>query len=124
MSVAICQLPIRQFCLFRKKSICLFQVGIVITDGRSTNASHTALEADKTRSKGIHLFAVGVGNRIDIRELYAIASRPRQDYAFRVRSFAALDSIKELLAIQTCTGVRQKFKGFKQISFSFVNQAV
>ena len=80
------------------------QVGIVITDGRSTNTSHTALEASKTRSKGIHLFAVGVGNRIDLRELYAIASKPRQDYAFRVRSFAALDSIKELLAIQTCTG--------------------
>ena len=80
------------------------QVGIIITDGQSDNRTATVLEAAKARDLGIHLFAVGVGQYVDTYELYDIASRPVQQYVYRVHSYQGLDSIKDLLAIKTCTG--------------------
>ncbi len=80
-------------------------MAIVITDGKSSDTKNTSLEAELTRAAGIHVFAVGVGSSVDLHELHNIASKPVEQYAFQVRSFAALDSIKELLAIKTCTGL-------------------
>ena len=80
------------------------QVAIIITDGRSDNTSLTAVEAQKAHDQGIHIFAIGVGDYVDVAELERIASRPIDQYVHRVRSYEGLDSIKELLAIQTCTG--------------------
>lgn len=79
------------------------RVGIVITDGNSDEREKTASEAEKVRDAGIHLFAVGVGESLDISELEAIASPPSKYYTFAVDSYAGLDNIKELLAIKACT---------------------
>ena len=50
------------------------------------------------------MFAVGVGDRVDTTELMNIASTPTDHYMFTVDSYSALENIKELLAIKTCTG--------------------
>ena len=50
------------------------------------------------------MFAVGVGQDIDMGELHAIASKPAQDYVNTVDNYDALNSIKELLAIKACQG--------------------
>lgn len=80
------------------------KVLIVITDGRSYQTQITAREAQKAREKGIHIFAIGVGYRVDENELRSIASKPSGEYMFMVDNFDSLDRIKELLAIKTCTG--------------------
>jgi len=82
----------------------LIQIGIVITDGLSHNPAETAIEAEKTREAGVHLFAVGVGKNRDVKELESIASRPLDYYLFQVESFRHLESIRDLLAIKTCQG--------------------
>ena len=78
------------------------KIGIVITDGRSDIRAHTAHKAEAARQTGINLFAIGVGDRTDFRELAAIASHPTSTHVFRVNNYKALGSIRALLAIETC----------------------
>ena len=80
------------------------KVGIVISDGLSDNRTATALEAQRTKDGGIHLFAVGVGKDVDVEELDAIAGQPSLYYRFLVENFEGLGNIRELMAIKTCTG--------------------
>ena len=80
------------------------KVGIVMTDGRSRFIMRTMWEASKARRAGIQLFAIGIGSAVNRRELRGISSRPTNEYTFQVDSFAALESIKNILAIKTCIG--------------------
>ena len=80
------------------------QVAIVITDGQSDNKSLTMQAAARARQQGTHIFAIGVGDKVDEEELKSIASTPPEQYVHRVHNYTGLASIKELLAIQTCTG--------------------
>ena len=80
------------------------RVAIVITDGKSDNREQTKIQARQLREAGIHVFAVGVGKGVDLQELYLIGSTPSSDYVFTVDNYAALDSIKKLLAAKTCEG--------------------
>jgi len=64
----------------------------------------TAKEATKARAEGLHLFAVGIGDQVDVNELTDIASEPAEYYRFMVEGFAALKKIKSLLALKTCSG--------------------
>ena len=82
----------------------VFKIGIVITDGKSTNTTATAIEAKLAREEGIHMFAIGVGRNYDINELYDIASEPSQDYVFRARNYRTLNRLKNLLAVKACSG--------------------
>ena len=53
-------------------------VCVTITDGISKNGVATAKEAELAEQMGINMFAVGIGHRIDMSELRAIASTERQ----------------------------------------------
>ncbi|XP_014787765.1 collagen alpha-4(VI) chain [Octopus bimaculoides] len=80
-------------------------IAIILTDGKSWSLSKTAEEAKMAKEKGIYMFAVGIGRNIDLKELKGIASesnKKESQFVFHVRNFDALDSIKEILAIQTC----------------------
>ena len=77
---------------------------IVLTDGLSYDPAMTAKEATKARAEGLHLFAVGIGDQVDVNELTDIASEPAEYYRFMVEGFAALKKIKSLLALKTCSG--------------------
>ena len=48
---------------------------------------------------------IGVGNKIDVNELYDIASKP--DYVFKVNAYGALKEFKKIVAMQTCKGLCQ-----------------
>ena len=50
------------------------------------------------------MFAVGVGEGVVLDELDVIASAPSDDFVFTVDNYAALASIKKLLALKTCQG--------------------
>ncbi|KAL8599728.1 hypothetical protein ACOMHN_024779 [Nucella lapillus] len=75
---------------------------ILITDGLSSDSNQTTLEASIARSKGIQLFAIGVGGGADEKELRAIASDPDDAHVFHVENYDALKEIEKSLAQKTC----------------------
>ena len=82
---------------------------MVRTDGKSENREQTRMEAQRLRAEGVHVFAVGVGEGVVLDELDVIASAPSDDFVFTVDNYAALASIKKLLALKTCQGKRLIF---------------
>ena len=80
------------------------RIVIVMTDGLSYDTAVTADEARKARAAGLHLFAVGIGDAVDVNELNDIASKPADYYRFMVKGFSGLKKIKSLLALKTCSG--------------------
>ncbi|WAQ98536.1 MATN1-like protein [Mya arenaria] len=79
-------------------------VVIVITDGRSQDRKKTIEAAKLMRASGIHVFAIGVGDGVEYRELEEIATRPPEDYVFEVDDFKSLDAMKYIIANKTCQG--------------------
>ncbi|KAK3759163.1 hypothetical protein RRG08_036954 [Elysia crispata] len=73
---------------------------IVITDGKSTDASKTQTEAAALRQTNITVLAVGVGSGVDIQELNTIASSP--SLVFNVSNFQALSNITDQLVTDVC----------------------
>lgn len=80
------------------------KIAVVITDGLSKDPEATAQQAQLAREAGIHIFAIGVGQAVDMQELLNIASTPQREYTFAVNDYTALKSIKKLLAMKTCEG--------------------
>ncbi|XP_061189713.1 collagen alpha-3(VI) chain-like isoform X2 [Saccostrea echinata] len=78
------------------------QIGIVLTDGQSSNMLMTVWEASKAKRQKIYIFSIGIGSRINTRELRMMATRPASEYFFRVSDFNALQNIKNILAVRTC----------------------
>ncbi|KAL3842291.1 hypothetical protein ACJMK2_020321 [Sinanodonta woodiana] len=72
--------------------------GIVITDGISMNRTETAIQANQAKSKGINMFAIGVTNFVDSKELNSIASSPAQ-----VMSVDTFDQLKNNIFIMLST---------------------
>ena len=85
----------------RKNAI---HVAVVITDGKSQDRKKTFHAAALARKAGIHVFAIGVGDLVEYRELEEIASRPPEEHVFEVDDFQSLDSMKFILANKTCQG--------------------
>ncbi|KAL4227504.1 hypothetical protein ACF0H5_012948 [Mactra antiquata] len=84
-------------------------VAVVITDGKSQDRKKTLEYAAMARKAGIHMFAIGVGDAIEFRELEQIASFPPEEYVFEVDDFQSLDSMKHVLANKTCKGHLQDY---------------
>lgn len=79
-------------------------VAIVITDGISNiNSRRTIPEADNAKSKGIHIYTVGIG-LIDTTEVDAIATAPASENSFNVASFAELTNLHERIFSSFCPG--------------------
>ncbi|OWF49641.1 cartilage matrix protein-like [Mizuhopecten yessoensis] len=76
-------------------------IGIIITDGNSTNPYKTREEAAQVLNKGIYMFAIGVGS-VYRPELNTLASDPNSDFVFTVENLGALNKIKEILAYRVC----------------------
>ncbi|KAK6187377.1 hypothetical protein SNE40_005423 [Patella caerulea] len=78
------------------------QIVILTTDGGSSNSRLTLSEARKLRDIGVKVFAIGVGVRINERELKGIGSRPSDDYTVMVDNFDKLEDIQARLALKAC----------------------
>lgn len=76
---------------------------IVMTDGKSNNATKTKIEADKLHQAGIQVFAIGIGTGIKGFELENIASD--SENVFTVIGFDALSTIQSKLKQTTCKGL-------------------
>ena len=84
-------------------------IGIVITDGVSTfDANLTIPEADTARSRGIIMFAIGIGEEISQDELNGIGNRPSRQFVFNAENFDALIAIREQVVVAACQAASGK----------------
>jgi len=83
----------------------LFQLAVVITDGKqTTTGQYTRLSVASRgiKNKGVTVYAVGVGSGADRAELEEIASGP--EYVFISSSFKELQNISLGLTRRLCEG--------------------
>ena len=84
------------------------QVAIVITDGRSNvNASLTIPSARALKEQGTILYAVGVGARIDMTELRAIASSQEKVILLDGFQPTEFDDLRSRFTADICTGMNK-----------------
>lgn len=86
--------------LFRRHSRGRKQVMIVMTDGRSQDGVSGPAYALKRRH--VEMFAVGIGRRFNIRQLFQIASSRRHVYT---AGFRNLPSIVRVIKTKACSGI-------------------
>lgn len=76
--------------------------GILMTDGRSQNRTATQVAADYCRQSGIDLFVIGIGHRIDYKELLAISSLPTEKFLIFSPTYNSLITIENQLKTRAC----------------------
>lgn len=69
------------------------KVAVLISDGKFHKKRKSKKEALKAKLKGIKIFTIGVGKRVDMKELRNIASDPDEQFVFHITDFKALDRI-------------------------------
>ncbi|XP_052090764.1 uncharacterized protein LOC127727690 [Mytilus californianus] len=72
------------------------KIGIVITDGKSSEPGCTELEAKRANADGIEVYAIGVGESVDKIELLTIASTDKTMYT--VDSYNDLLDLTQVIA--------------------------
>ncbi|OWF49639.1 Collagen alpha-5(VI) chain [Mizuhopecten yessoensis] len=77
-------------------------IGIVVTDGKSTDSKKTRQSAQNVLATGnIEMFAVGIGGAYK-PELDIMASKPSEDYVYQIDNLDALESLKHKFAFRIC----------------------
>jgi len=77
-------------------------VGIVITDGQSDNATATAAEALAAKDAGVRMYAIGLTEEIDADELKTIASAPLMEHYFNRTSINLVQTVTSQLLWSVC----------------------
>ena len=90
------------------------RIVVVITDGASRKAKATIAAARTLRDHGVTIFAIGVGNQVNVAQLRDMASQPSGEFVFEVTNFQALDSIRSELISKTCQGQKSLELMFEQ----------
>ncbi|KAK7501883.1 hypothetical protein BaRGS_00006969, partial [Batillaria attramentaria] len=80
----------------------VLNIGVVITDGKSNDATETARAARECRSAGITMFAIGVGNGIPTSELNEIATDPDYNHVLKATGYSDLSNIKSSFETVAC----------------------
>lgn len=89
----------------REQRFAIPRVAVVITDGQSNvNASETIPSAERLHNDSVVVFGVGVGNRINMEELRAIASD--DDFMVLLDSFnlQELANLQRTISAEACIG--------------------
>ena len=93
---------------FLKQSLftTCFQIAIVITDGEQTTnrGAYTALSeaARGLKNKNVRVFSLGIGARVDEKQLNDIASSP--DNVLTATSFSDLSPAAKTIVRSSCPG--------------------
>ena len=89
----------------RSESAAIPRVAVVVTDGQSNvNQSQTIPSAQAVHADGITVFSIGVGERINMDELNAIASRPDLVALLSDFNVEEFQSLQRTLSIEACRG--------------------
>ncbi|XP_018612087.1 collagen alpha-1(VII) chain [Scleropages formosus] len=89
------------------------KITVLITDGKSQDSVREP--AQKLRSLGVNMFAVGVKNA-DRAELKVVASQPESDYSFFVGDFKILGTLLPLVAPRVCASSGGVYAGDETFS--------
>jgi Mg-chelatase subunit ChlD len=81
------------------------KVAVILTDGESSNRSATIEEAKAAKQAGIHLISLGIGDWLDMHELYAMASYPTTKNMIQVKNFNQLTQVTELIRDAVCDNI-------------------
>lgn len=79
------------------------QVIFVITDGASQDENATLDAADVLKKNGIHLVSVGVGNSLNLNELYRMCTPPSSENYFAISNYAALEQKINQFTSKSCS---------------------
>ena len=79
------------------------QVIFVITDGASDNEDATLEAADVLKRNGIHLVSVGVGNKLNLDELYRMCTPPSSENYLAISNYAALEQKINQFTSKSCS---------------------
>ena len=79
-------------------------IGIIVTNGLMDDHETAVRESAMSRNSGVHIFAIGIGESVNVDELDEIASRPAREFTFTVENYSALSKLSQTLAARICTG--------------------
>ena len=89
----------------RSADVAIPRVAVVITDGQSNvNASLTIPSALALREDKVTVYSVGVGNRINMNELRAIASSPENVRLLSGFDPTEFDGLRSRITADACIG--------------------
>eukprot|EP00041_Stephanoeca_diplocostata_P028709 m.828832 g.828832 ORF g.828832 m.828832 type:complete len:1642 (-) comp23422_c0_seq4:134-5059(-) len=83
------------------------RVVIVVTDGVSTGGYAPITEAGLLHDMGITIFAIGVGNGVNVAQLNDMGTDPDSDHVFWIKSYNSIYRIVETITHQTCESSAQ-----------------
>lgn len=75
---------------------------VVFSDGKSDDFYETSNAAGRVREIGVTVFAVGVGQDLDLFELKAIASDPDCTHLSLVESYNQIDTLVQEMQHASC----------------------
>ncbi|CAG5118378.1 unnamed protein product, partial [Candidula unifasciata] len=76
----------------------------ILTDGQSSNITHTIAAAQQLKNAGVHILTIGVGDVVNVEELSGMATTP--DDFFQADSYEVLHKLQDEVTNHTCGSLR------------------
>ncbi|WAR11991.1 CO6A5-like protein, partial [Mya arenaria] len=83
-------------------------IAVVLTNQPSGSIDTVKLQSQTAKDNGVIIYAVGIGNAVDMSELQAMASDPDSRHLYTSANFDALGSLTDLLSAKICNGCLTK----------------
>ncbi|XP_052233684.1 uncharacterized protein LOC127846468 isoform X4 [Dreissena polymorpha] len=77
-------------------------VAVVLTNQPSGTIDTIKLQSQTAKDNGVIIYAVGIGNGVNMNELQTLASDPDSRHLYTANNFDALSSLKDILATKLC----------------------
>lgn len=78
------------------------RVLVILTDGKSKDNVTGAAKA--LHDMDVRVMAVGIGPYLDVKQLNAVASRPKEDHVFTAGGFNSLGKVVKKVEKEICKG--------------------
>ncbi|KAL9951364.1 hypothetical protein ACROYT_G044016 [Oculina patagonica] len=76
---------------------------VVVTDGYSgLGTEFVKMQADRMKTRGIEMFAIGITKRMNEEELTALSSKPVKSHLFRLTDLKAVKGIVDHIVKEVC----------------------
>ena len=83
------------------------RVLVVLTDGKSKD--DVTGPAKALHDMDVRVMAVGVGPYLDVKQLHAVASDPKEEHVFTAGSFSSLEKVIKKVEKEICKGNCETF---------------
>eukprot|EP00795_Rhopilema_esculentum_P016249 gene16249-7628_t len=82
---------------------------VVLTDGNCTACKEdVSIPANALKAKGVNIFAIAVGNKVDIKEIHSFVSSPPSEHLLQVDGLDKLKTVIKQLSYKGCQAKRGK----------------